>query len=302
MRHRLFTAFLVGSLGAIACYYYQISFNRGAGDITWPLCAGHALLVGRDPYECEQLMSTGQPGPTNPLTTAIVTLPLTVLLPELAAATFIGLSSALLAFGLTRNYEWWRLFVFLAFPYWAALQTVQWSPLLFAVALYPALLPLTLAKPHVGLPIALTHLTKLRLLTCVVFGLATLLLDPDWPWHWIGQVGTYDGFVPLLTLPGPLLVLAVPWWRDKRAQVCLLLAAVPQRLFYDQLLVWLVPKTQREMLLLTCLSWLGYFGAFYTGRGATAWMITAIYLPALIMIVSGQVEKDTPPVVATRHS
>src|SRR5439155_17748165 len=126
-------------LSALLCYKYQVAFKGGAGDLSWPLCAARAVVSGSDPYACPHLMSTGKPGPTNPLTTALVVILFTPLNAESAAGVFFGLSSALLAFGLTRHGDWWRLLVFLAFPYWAALQAVQWSPLLSAVRPYPAL-------------------------------------------------------------------------------------------------------------------------------------------------------------------
>jgi len=245
-------------------------------------------------------MSTGKPGPTNPLTTALVVILFTPLNAESAAGVFFGLSSALLAFGLTRHGEWWRLLVFLAFPYWAALQAVQWSPLLFAVALYPALLPLTLVKPHLGLPVALTHLSWKRGAACAAFGLGSLLLDPAWPVRWMSQINTYDGFVPLLTIPGPLLLLALLRWRAERARLCLLLSAIPQRLFYDQLLIWLIPESAPELMMFVCLGWLGYFGAFLTGRAADVWIIITLYLPALLVVLRQHEPRDRlMPVEAT---
>ncbi len=280
MRTRVIVALAIGLVSAVLCFGYQSAFARGAGDIAWPRCAALALMDGRDPYACEARMSTGLPGPTNPLTTVITILPLAVLPPEMAAAVFFGLSSALLAFGLTPHGAWWRLMVFLALPYWAALQTVQWSPLLFAVALYPVLAPLALAKPHVGLAVLLPRLTPLRVAACAVVGLSTLLLDPDWLWRWLSQLSPYDGFIPLLTLPGLLLLLLLPYWRDRTVQTCLLLALAPQRLFYDQLLVWLIPQTRREMLLMVAGSWLCYLLLPVVGISAPTWTVIAIYLPA----------------------
>lgn len=285
MYRRWLVAAIIGIVSCLLCSRYQISFGRGAGDISWPLCGAQAILAGSDAYLCPHLLSNGQPGPSNPLTTALAVLPFSFLPPAWAAGCFFGLSSAFLSLGLTRDRQWWRLLAFLAFPYWAALQTVQWSPLFFAVALYPTWLPLTLAKPQLGLPIALTRLTWRRAAACAVFGLSTLLIAPTWPLRWLEQIGTYDGFIPLLTPLGLLLLLALRHWRQKHVQLFLLLALTPQRLFYDQLLVWLLPRSMVEMLGLAVLSWLGYFGSYMSNRAPDLWVVATLFLPALVMVM-----------------
>ena len=60
---------------------------------------------------------------------------------------FYGISSALMAFGLTRH-GYYRLLVFFAYPYWAGMLAAQWGPLLMASAFFPFLLPTTLVKPQ----------------------------------------------------------------------------------------------------------------------------------------------------------
>ncbi len=113
-------AAFIGIASGLLCLQYQISFGRGAGDISWPLCGAQAIFAGGDPYLCPHLLSNGQPAPSNPLTTALVILPFSFLPPAWVAGCFFGLSSAFLSLGLTRDGQWWRLLVFLAFPYWAA--------------------------------------------------------------------------------------------------------------------------------------------------------------------------------------
>jgi hypothetical protein len=282
---RIIIAVTIGLVSAVLCYQYQVAFARGGGDVSWPLCAGRALLAGTDPYACQVRMMTGVLGPTNPLTAALAMLPLVWMADPWAAAVFFGGSSALLAYGLTSNDAWWRLLVFLSFPYWNALQTVQWSPLLFAVALYPSLLPLTLVKPHIGAVIAITHLTRRRVAACIAFGLLSLVVDPTWPLRWLPQTSTYEGMVPLLVLPGPLLLLALTRWRDERARVVLAMAAVPQRLWYDSFLLWLVPRTPRQMLLLAGLSWGSYFAWYFVPTFGLVWHLTLVYLPVLAMVL-----------------
>jgi hypothetical protein len=283
MRRRLLIAAAIGLVSGLLCYLYQLAFGRGAGDFGWALRLVPDLLAGRDPYAYPVTLTPM----AYPLTAALVAAPFEIFPASIAAGVFFGLSSGLLAFGLTRDDQWWRLLVFLAFPYWHALQVVQWSPLLFAVALFPALLPLTLAKPHIGFPIAVTRLTWRRAIACALFGLLSLALLPDWPLRWLAhQAAPQEYLPPLVILPfGPLLLLALARWRDERARFLVILAAVPQRLFYDSFVLWLIPQTAREVLALVGLSWLMYICWFFWPAAGMEFMVLLLYLPALALVL-----------------
>ena len=151
--------------------------------------------------------------------------------------------------------------MFLAYPYWAGMLAAQWSPLLFACASLPWVLPAVLAKPQIGLPVALTHLTRRGVIGCVLVLACSLAIRPRWPLEWFAGLGTYDHFIPLLLWPGPLLLLALLRWRNRDHQFLLLMAAVPQRWFYDQLVLWLIPKSRREILATVLSSWAPACGA-----------------------------------------
>lgn len=254
-----------------------------AGDVSWPRCGAIALLNGADPYAACDIA----PLATYPLTTVIIALPLT-LLPEPATtygAVFMAFSSGLLAYGLTRDNAYWRLLLFLSFPYWHALVVVQWSPLLCAITLFPALLPLTLAKPHLGLPIALiTRWNWWNVGASAVLLLVSFLVIPDWPWRWQSQISTYDGQFPLLTIPGGfLLLLLIPYWRNHGARLLVMLTAVPQRVAYDMLLLFLIPQTYREMIFLVMVSWAGWLAWF--GPHGKVQVITIHYVGALVVVI-----------------
>ncbi len=279
-RHRILIAALIGVLFGVLCFQYQVRFQRAAGDL--PLCGAQKFIEGSDPYSCAHMMSTGKPGPSNPLTTILVVLPLVALPRTVAAGVFMGLSSAALAFGLTAQRQWWRLLIFLALPFWQAVLTVQWSPLFCAIALYPFLLPLALVKPQLGLPLLLTKLTPRRALGCALFGLLTLVLVPGWPLRWLPQISSYDGFIPLLTLPGVLLLGALRRWRQEHSRFLLLCAAVPQRLFYDQLLLFVLPQSLRGLLIQIVGSWLGFILSPTFGPSA---VVACLYLPTLLYVL-----------------
>ena len=283
MRRRLLIAAVIGVVSGLLCYGYQVVSARGAGDFGWSLRLVPDLLAGRDPYAYPVELTPM----AYPVTAALIAAPFSILPGNVAAGVFFGLSSGLLAFGLIRGGEWWRLLVFLAFPYWHALQVVQWSPLLFAVALFPALLPLTLAKPHIGFPIAMTRLTWRRAAACAAFGLFSLVWLPDWPLRWLGHQAAPEQYLPpLAILPfGPLVLLALLRWRDDQARFLLLMAAVPQRLFYDVFVLWLIPQTARQVLVLAGLSWIVYFGWFFWPAGGMALAVALLYLPALALVL-----------------
>lgn len=289
MQRRLITAIIVGITSGILCGTWQMYRGTGAGDIGWAIRLLPDLFNGSDPYGYPISLTPM----AYPLTAGIIAAPLALVMPALAAGLFFGLASAMLANGLLREQQWWKLLVFLTYPYWIALHTVQWAPLLLAVTLYPALLPLTLVKPHIGLPIALTNLSGRRVVACCVLGLASLALMPDWPIRWLGhQAAPVRYMWPLLTLPfGPVIILATMRWHDTRAKFLLLFATVPQhRWGYDTLLLWFLPTTPRQGLLMFAASWLGA-AALVAGTVAggvalgTALAVASWYLPALICVL-----------------
>ena len=243
--------------------------------------AARYLWAGQNPYNT--------PLEQYPLPGAILALPFIGLPAELAAALFYGLSSGLLAFGLTR-YGYHRLLVFLAYPFWAGILTAQWAPAIAAAAFFPLLLPLTLAKPQVGLPVALTHLSPRGMLACLGVVAITLIAMPQWPRLWLGQLGHYEHFVPLLVLPGPLLILALVRYKDKDAWLLFLAALMPQRWFFDTFILWLIPRSRRELIWTAGFSWGAGIWRWYHIPKSFAevgtWTVVFIYMPMLGLILA----------------
>ena len=141
LRLRMVISAAIGIASAVYCWFLLAHFRLGAADFSWAIWAAQDLLARRNPYE--------RPLQLYPLPCAIFGFPFAWMRPDVAGGVFYGISSALMAFGLTRS-GYHRLLVFLAYPYWASLITVQWTPLLVASALLPPLLPATLAKPSSG--------------------------------------------------------------------------------------------------------------------------------------------------------
>lgn len=260
----LATAVVIGIVAGWFCVDYRLRlYGGGAADLAWSLHAGRLLLSGINPYTVP--LPAGYV--SYPLFSVLAVLPLLALADTVAAGVFFGCSSAVLAWALLRRSSYWGLLVLLAFPYWAALQTVQWSPLLAALWLLPAgLLPLALVKPQLALPVLLTRLSWRLVFACGVVGLLSLVILPSWPWLWLGQLGGYDdygGFVPIVSLWPLVLVLLPALGRgETRAWFLLILLCMPQRLNYDQLLLYLIPAAPAQFVSLVAAGWLSAMGGW----------------------------------------
>jgi len=280
MRNRLLISAVIGIASGTFCCFLLTHFHQGAADFTWTLRLARYLLAGKNPYDTwlEQY----------PLTAAFFGLPFLHLRPEAAAGAFYGVSSALLALGLSRH-GYSRLLVFLAYPYWAGMLTAQWAPLIAAAAFFPLLLPVTLVKPQLGLPVAVTHLSWRGVIACAVLLLASLVAMPRWPVLWIRQFGYYEHFIPLLVLPGPLLLLALLRYRERDAWLLFLASLMPQRWFFDALILWIIPKSRRQILLTAFLSWGAGIWRWYHPPHSYAqvgrWTVIFIYLPMLAVLL-----------------
>jgi hypothetical protein len=280
VRTRILISVAVGIFSGIFCWFLMVHFHQGAADLTWTLRSARYLLAGKNPYDIPLVQTVLQ----YPLTATFFGLPFVWLRPEVAAGAFYGTSSALLAFGITRD-GYGRLLVFLAYPYWAGFLTAQWPPLIMASAFFPFLLPATMAKPQIGLPVALTHLSRRGVLACAALLVLSLLLVPKWPFLWMAQLQNYQHFFPILVLPGPLLAFALLRYRDRDGWLLFLMACMPQRWFYDTLVLWIIPKTRRAILITALLSWVvGIWRWYHFPHSFTEvgrWTVLLIYLPML---------------------
>jgi hypothetical protein len=280
MRLRITVSAVVGLASGIFCWLLMKHFHQGAADFHWAVHLAQRLLAGQNPYDT--------PLEQYPLPAALFALPFVRLQPETAAGIFYGLSSAALSFGLTRH-SYRGLMIFLAFPYWAAMLAVQWSPVIAASAFFPLLLPSTMAKPQIGLPVFLTHASRRGVVLSLIVGALTLAIMPKWPLIWIGQLRHYEHFIPLLVLPGPLLLLALFRYRDRDAILLLLAACMPQRWFFDGFILWLIPKSRREIVWTVFFSWgAGLWRWYHVPHNFAEvgeWAVVFLYLPMLAVVL-----------------
>src|SRR5262249_9351288 len=94
-RTRLLVSSAFGLFAGVFCWYLMRHFHLAAGDFSWSIRAAGDLLEKRNPY--------ATPGQLYPLPSALFGLPFVHMPLEIAAGIFYGLSSALLALGVTRR-------------------------------------------------------------------------------------------------------------------------------------------------------------------------------------------------------
>jgi len=288
-RSRLLLSSALGVCAGVFCWYLMGHFNQGAADFGWAIRAADDLLAKRNPY--------ATPGQLYPLPAALFGLPFVYVAPPIAAGIFYGLSSALLALGVTRK-GWQHLLIFLAYPYWAGMLAVQWIPLIMASSFFWWLTPAVLAKPQIGVPVGLSRSRLNGAAACVVIIVASFVLMPHWFSLWLAQTGNYIRFIPLLVLPGPLLAAAIVRYRDRDVWLLFLGACMPQRWFYDPFFLWLIPKTRRQIVFTVGLSWIPGIWKWYHGHPTVTEVgrltVLCFYLPMLVVLLWPQLLQDTP--------
>ncbi len=292
---RITLAILIGIAAALVCWLHLIADGSHlAYDLSWPLRGAVELLTGHTPYASTAPYRALSPAEPQywplyyPLPALLAVAPLTWLPMPIAGILFVGLSSALLAYGALPEPR--RLLLFVSYPFWASLLYVQWAPLLTAALFLPALAPLLLCKPNVGLPILLAHPPRTRRAWLLVAVSAVLLLASI-PLGWLSNTRTHENFTPLFVLPfGPLILLSVLRWRDPRARLLLAIAVMPQR-FYDGLALLTVPASLRATLFVITIGWVPYLlllVGWDIPKGALVWVL---YLPALATVLYPGVQR-----------
>jgi hypothetical protein len=212
------------------------------------------LLHGGDPYLVapEGPLNPGHDRGLYPLPAYLLLLPVAALPLAIAGGLFMGVTSACATWGIARTgIE--RLPLLLSAPFLLALSLGQWSPLMVAAALIPALGAAIVAKPNVGLAVWLARPSPRTVLVAIVIGLVSLVILPSWPGEWLANISSRaEKFAPLFRPGGFLLLLALIAWRRPEGRLLAVLSMVPHNLlFYDQLLLWLIPRTLRQSMLLS---------------------------------------------------
>jgi hypothetical protein len=254
------------------------------------------FLEGQNPYQVME-GPPGSPAPFNqplfyPFTAVIAVMPLAALSTTVATGLFFGLTSMALAYCITRD-GLWRLHVFASAPYVFALTLGQFSPLLMLMAFSPWAGFLASIKPNLGLALFVRKPSAHAVIGSILFVALSVVVFPQWPADWLESlrrsVSDATHRAPLLQFGGVLLLLSVISWRDRGGRLLLSLSLIPQALlFYDQLPLWLIPRTRSQSVFLTGASQAGmmlWFLSLDPGENgilaAYSFVVPFLFLPAL---------------------
>jgi hypothetical protein len=138
-----------------------------------------------------------------------------------------------------------------------------------------------------------------------LLSLCALALVPSWPRDWLASAGHSPvHLAPIRVLGGGLCLLALTRWRRPEARLLVAMACVPQSLlYYDQLPLWLVPRSWRESAALTLLSHVATFVVWWFQplpvrdllRVSGPVIVALLYLPALLMVMRRRNEGEVAP-------
>lgn len=265
--------------------------------------AARVMWHGQNPYEAIG-PDRAYPWPFAlfyPLPAAVLVSPLAWLPALVMDAAFVAISTAVVTWLITRDERISPLVWTLpSMAYLNAVERAQWSPLLLAVAGWPALSGLALlVKPNIASALWIAYPSRQAIVIAAVGTLMSVVIWPWWPAAWLTALqdptGAHMAAPPVLLPGGPLLVAALWQWRLPEARLLIALACVPQTTHaYEAVPLFLIPRSHREGAclwggaLVAKLSW--NFGRPYTDHaiGAAAmgqWMIWCLYLPCLIMVL-----------------
>lgn len=229
-----------------------------------------------------------------PFPALVAMAPFAVLQIRVAAATFVGLSATLLAYGFLRRAPE-KMPAFLGAGFLVAAAMGQWSPLMTALLLFPTISWLAPIKPNLGVATIIATPSRLAVFGSAGFLIATLAFQPTWPSEWLRNLSSLPSHPAPIFVPGGfVMLLALLRWRRPEARLLAAMACVPQLLYFsDQLPLWLIPERRRESMLLSASSLVAWAAALvFTTRGglqpafgSAFYVLAGVYLPALVMVL-----------------
>lgn len=235
-----------------------------------------------------------------PATAMVAVMPLALFTEHVAAVIFVGLSSFLLAFGVTKK-GWHLLPLFATEAYASSARLGQWSILLTSVLFFPWVGFVLGAKPQAAIPLLIGAASRKTAWLAVAGGLALLMVSlmvlPSWPVGWLDGIRSARFMDPPITqFGGPLVLLALLRWRRPEAWLVVALACMPQAWgWYNTLPLLTIPATMGEALFLAAVSTLGAWigGAMMPDTislsklhgWVTSLIVFTTYLPATLLLL-----------------
>lgn len=296
-RYRFLVAAIFGLTAAAISARAQVRLHAGGGDFFVMWRAAQVLVQGANPYE---ILRPGLAWDWNaywyyPLPAALLGAPFLWLSPALAAVLFVSLSSALLGYAFAMHGRpWFPLLI--SVPFWICAQLSQVSAAIMAFGMLPPTAGLVVIKPSLGMALWAWRPSWRTVLVGMTLCLAGLVVLPDWPIGWLQAASHSTTHRPLVFRPfGFVGLLAALRWRRPEGRLLVAMTIMPSALwFYDELLIFLVPNSAIEAIVLCAGSWVAWIGAMFAaanvpGRGvlpqAQPWIALAMFIPATIMVL-----------------
>jgi len=296
----------IGFACSLICFFALIQRNYSASDFQFPLQAARALLSKTNPYTT--VVPTGK-YPFDqyfyyPIIAAFFSIPFAWLPDIYSGAAFIGVSSGLLAYVLARK-DRWRLSLFLSAPAFVTIYTAQWSFLITACVLIPEFQFLLLCKPNIGMAAFVYQPTKKGIISMLLGMCISLFLYPTWVLDWLITSSYTARFhlPPFFSILIFFLVFCLIQYKKPNGRLLSAMLIAPQAMFYyDQLLLWFVPRNSIEIWIFNLFSWIGYIiwriqlrGLPDTGQyvpTAKPFVVWFIYFPAIIILLLPNIQKQ----------
>jgi hypothetical protein len=271
-----------------------------AGDLSILLQHAARSRDGDDPYR----VSTADPAIDDrllyPLPAVVLLMPVAHVRPQLVRAVWSGLAATVILYLALSWFGWHGIAIFCSRCAERALVLAQWTPWIFAGAAMPPFQLLAVAKPTVAMAVWVYRPSWWPLVGAAVLLPLAFLVSPTWMGDWLALTsgaGYYAPAASVLTGGGPFLLLAALRWRRPEARLLLAMAVVPHNyVWYEQLLLFLIPCSVSEVWILCALSWVSMYVARYNihhlgipePAGQIAFrapVVALLYLPALAMVL-----------------
>jgi hypothetical protein len=253
-------------------------------------------MVGLDPYAVVPTAGTRYPL-YYPLPAVLLGLPFGALSFPVARVVWAGLCGTAFTLAALR-YRRGLLTALLSANLLNAVVQGQWSPLLTAAAVLPALSWIWAAKPSLGAALFAAFPGRRALIGCLVLVGISLAVQPTWPLRWIDSLRESNHVAPIVRPGGIVLLLALIRWRQAEARLLAALACVPQTIgLYETLPLFLIPTNRWQGYTLAALSYVAAFGQAvaaprlpgmtWEAMNAARWpfIFLLLYLPALLMLL-----------------
>lgn len=297
---RWLVASVIGFASAAMAVARYVKYPERPPDFLQVWFSARAMLRGFNPYD---LVGPGLEYDWAwrlfyPATAMVAAMPVAYLPAMAAVALFVGVSAAVLAYGVSGQ-GWHRLWLFCSLPWVVAVLAAQWSPLLTAGLVLPPLAMLFAVKPNLGLAFFVatdsTRVQRYAIAGGVLLTAVSLAFDPGWPADWLRSLGAGAQRPAITRLGGPLILLALLRWRRPEARLIVALACVPQYAYWYEIVpLLLVPSTRVETIAFSLITSVGWNVEHMLEAPATeeeinrqlgALMVFFAYLPAVWIVM-----------------